>query len=106
MDDHKFQLVLQLPGTTQQDFDTLVSLEESLTDALNGTSHEVDGHDFGSGTGNIFIDTNDPMGAFDLAKQAVNLTDYPALKAAYRSFEEDDYTVIWPENSNDKFDLL
>jgi hypothetical protein len=36
-DDLKFQLVLQLPGTTQQDFDALLSLEESLAEALDGT---------------------------------------------------------------------
>ena len=105
-DDYKFQLVLQLPGTTQQDFDVLVSVEESLADAFNGTPHEVDGHDFGSGTGNIFIHTNDPMGAFDLSKKVMNLTEYTMLKAAYRSFEEDDYTLIWPENSQEVFNIM
>lgn len=105
-DDYKFQLVLQLPGTTQQDFDMLVSLEDSLTEALDATPHEVDGHDFGSGTGNIFIHTNDPIGAFDLTKNVVNPTDYPMLKAAYRSFEEDDYMLIWPEDSQEEFNLM
>jgi hypothetical protein len=105
-DDYKFQLVLQLPGTTQQDFDVLVSLEESIADSLDGTPHEVDGHDFGSGTGNIFIHTNDPVGAFDLTKKIVKLPEHPTLKAAYRSFEEDDYTLIWPENSNEEFNIM
>jgi hypothetical protein len=105
-DDLKFQLVLQLPGTTQQEFDVLVDLEESLANALDGTSHEVDGHDFGSGTGNIFIHTNDPMRAFDLAKKAVDLTAHPMLKAAFRSFDEDDYTLIWPEGSREEFNII
>jgi len=105
-DDFKFQLVVQLPGTSQEDFDALVGLEESLGDALDGTTHEVDGHDFGSGTGNIFIDTNDPIGAFDLTKKVVKLGEYPMLKAAYRSFEEEHYTLIWPENCNEEFDLM
>jgi hypothetical protein len=105
-DDFRFQLVLQLPGTTQQDFDVLISLEESLADALDATPHEVDGHDFGSGTGNIFIHTNDPIGAFDLTRKVFSLTDYPMLKAAYRSFEENDYTLIWPQNSQQPFNLM
>jgi hypothetical protein len=104
--DFNFQLVLQLPGHEQQDFDLVVRLEESLADAFDGMPHEVDGHDFGSGTGNIFIDTNDPIGAFDLTRKVLNLTQYPRLKAAFRSFEEDDYTLIWPENSNEEFNLI
>jgi hypothetical protein len=106
VEDYKFQLVLQLPGTTQEDFDVLVGLEESIADALDGMPHEVDGHDFGSGTCNIFIDTNDPIGAFDLTKKHVDLTAFSQLKAAYRSFEEDDYTLIWPEDSNEEFNLI
>jgi hypothetical protein len=50
MDDFKYQLVLQLPGTTQRDFAVLINLEESLADVLDDTTHELDGHDFGSGT--------------------------------------------------------
>ncbi len=106
MADPKYQLVLQLPGTTQQDFDVLVGLEESVADALDDTPHEVDGHDFGSGTMNIFIDTNDLAAAFSLVKAGINLADYPMLKAGYRSFEEDDYHLIWPENSDEEFDLI
>lgn len=106
MEDHQYQLVLQLPGTSQDDFDLLISLEESLADALEDTPHDVDGHDFGSGTMNLFIDTNDPAAAFDLAKQTINPADYPMLKAAFRSFEEDDYQLIWPENSDEEFDLI
>lgn len=105
-DDHRFQLVLQLPVTPQQDFDVLLSLEESLADALDGTHHEIDGHDFGSGTGNIFIHTNDPIGAFDLTKKFVDLKGFSRMRAAYRSFEEDDYKLIWPEDSNEEFDLF
>jgi hypothetical protein len=106
MEDHKYQLVLQLPGTTQSDFDLLIELEESLVEIMESAGHAVDGHDFGSGTMNIFIDTNDPAAAFLLAKRAVNPADHPLLKAAYRSFEEDDYHLIWPENSTEEFDLM
>ena|SRR6266700_2057155 len=106
MEDPKYQLVLQLPGATQVDFEHLASLEELLADAFDETPHQVDGHDFGSGTMNIFIDTNDPGAAFEIAKQIVTPTKHPALKVAFRSFEEDDYQLIWPENSNDQFELF
>ena len=106
MDDCKYQLVLQLPGTSQRDFDLLVLLEESLADALDGTPHEVDGHDFGSGTCNIFIDTDEPIAALALVKEIINPAEYPMLKAAYRSFEEDDYTLIWPDNSQEEFNIM
>jgi len=106
MDDFKYQLVLQLPGHTQEDFDLVVSLEESLTGAVEGTPHQVDGHDFGSGTGNIFLDTNDPIAAFELSQKVVNLTEYPMLKVAYRPFEGDDYTLIWPKESKEPFNLM
>jgi hypothetical protein len=106
MEDFKYQLVLQLPGTSQRDFDALVCLEETLVETFEGTPHEVDGHDFGSGTGNIFIDTNDPVAAFGKLKKAINLINHPALKAAYRSFDEDEYNLIWPENSSEEFELI
>jgi hypothetical protein len=106
MTDHKYQLVLQLPGTTQEDFDVLVALEDAVAHALKNTLHDVEGHDFGSGTGNIFIDTNDPPSAFALVKESISITDYSMLKVAYRSFDEDNYHLIWPENSTEYFDLI
>jgi hypothetical protein len=106
MEEFKYQLVLQLPGTTQEDFEVLVGLEESLANALNGTPHEVDGHDFGSGTMNIFIDTNDPSNAFALAKSIIDPAEYPLLKAAGRAFDEDDYQLLWPEDAHAEFKLI
>ncbi len=106
MEDLKYQLVLQLPGNTRQDFEELATLEELVMVALQDTPHEVDGHDFGSGTMNVFIDTNEPVAAFALVKDTINIVEYPMLKAAYRSFADEDYKLIWPENSDDAFDLM
>jgi hypothetical protein len=50
----KIQLVLELPAKTTDDFDLLIELENALIEAL-ANRHSVDGHDFGSGTMNIFI---------------------------------------------------
>lgn len=106
MEDLRYQLVFQLPEATNKDFDLLVNLEEALINVFDGSPHEVDGHDFGSGTMNIFIDTNDPAAAFALAKEIVDPGQNPLLKVAYRSFDEGDYTLIWPEDSSEDFNLI
>ena len=54
----KYQLVLQLP-TSAIDLDDVIALEDALSEALDASA-TVDGHDFGSGEGNIFIFTEDP----------------------------------------------
>ena len=48
-----YQLVFQFRGDSLQDFDAMVALEDELIAEL-GDSANVDGHDFGAGTGNIF----------------------------------------------------
>ena len=52
----KIQLVLELPAQKIDDFELLIELENALIEALE-SQHRVDGHDFGSGTMNIFIYT-------------------------------------------------
>jgi hypothetical protein len=98
--------VLQIPVTTQPDSDLLFELEEALADELDDSKHEVDGYDVGSGTGNVFVHTNDPIGAFALAREVINPTKYPLLKAGFRLFDEDEYTLIWPPDSNESFNLI
>ena len=58
----KYQLVLQY-ADTDMSYDELVSLEAALEAQLSQFA-EVDGHDYGSGEGNIFILTDDPQGTF------------------------------------------
>lgn len=103
---HKFQVVLQLPGSSAEDFDDLVLLEESLIEGFRRTPHVIDGHDFGSGTMNIFIHTNDPRAAFAIAVKAIYPVELPKLKAAYRSFSADTYEWLWPEECTEEFRLL
>jgi len=88
------------------DFDDLVVLEDSLIESFRRTPHIVDGHDFGSGTMNIFIHTDEPEVAFAIAKQAIYPVELPKLKAAYRSFNTDRYTWLWPREAAVAFNLL
>ena len=42
----------------------MIELEDMLTEELGDDLGNVDGHDWGSGTTNIFIHTDDPESAF------------------------------------------
>jgi hypothetical protein len=53
-----YQLVLQFSSSTVT-LDELIAIEDALSEKL-GASATVDGHDFGSGEGNVFILTGDP----------------------------------------------
>lgn len=55
----RFQLVLQWPASSLNSFDEILDVEDLLIAKLTDQS-EVDGHDFGSGEANIFVNTNDP----------------------------------------------
>jgi hypothetical protein len=92
----EYHLVLQFPGISLDDYDTLVAMEEKLIQQLCNLG-VVDGHDLGSGEMNIFIITNDPVKAFDCVKPIIishNLL--PVLKAAYRKIEEQKFQILWP----------
>jgi len=96
--DMKYQLVLQWPGVSVEDYDRLILLEETIRDGL-GDIGIVDGHDLGSGEMNIFVHTDNPNPTFEKIKDLVaggeNLKE---SKVGYRDFEEDDYTPIYPQD--------
>jgi hypothetical protein len=102
------QLVLQLPATVLDGFDEMVALEDAIIEALRGHPHIVDGHDIGSGEVNFFIHTNDPAAALAIAIEAFGPRERAALRAAFRRFDGDDYTNLWPrvhENLSMSFEL-
>lgn len=98
----KYQLVLQFPGEQIEDFDNMLKLEMDLALTL-GAEHVVDGHDIGSGEMNIFIQTNNPEEAFSKAKGSLGEFDSSKYVAAYRDFEDEIYTVIFPANYSGVF---
>jgi len=98
----KYHLVLQLPATSEEAFERLVSIEGELS-GLFGKTHDVDGHDYGSGEMNIFIHTNDPVTAFEYSKQVLASDELGSVKAAYRELDGNEYTVIWPEDFSQEF---
>ncbi len=92
--------------SADDDYKTLLRLEQSLEDILDKKMHEVDGHDFGSGIGNIFIDTNDPFKTIKIALTIIKPAEYPSLRVAFRESNDYEYQIIWPENSKEKFKLI
>lgn len=94
----KYILVLQWPATSEKDFDALISMEDLLQSELRDECGVVDGHDFGAGEMNIFIETDRPLEAFDHARTSLS-TDkrWASLGAAYRPAGEERYTVLWPK---------
>jgi hypothetical protein len=94
----QYILVLQWPGDSKADFDALISMEEQVGAAL-GRYASVDGHDFGSGEMNIFIETDRPAEAFaDAASALRGDPRWGDLRVAYRETESSHYEVLWPKS--------
>jgi hypothetical protein len=92
----RYILVLQWPGDSEADFEALISIEEQVETAL-GRYASVDGHDFGSGEMNIFIETDRPTEAFaDAAKALRESPRWGDLRAAYRKAWGGPYEILWP----------
>lgn len=62
-----YQLVLQFACNSEEDFDSVIQMEDQLASVL-GDSAIIDGHDSGSGQANIFIFTSSPVVAFNQMK--------------------------------------
>ncbi|HTD23149.1 MAG TPA: hypothetical protein VK738_10875 [Terriglobales bacterium] len=99
----KYQLVIQFPASSSEDFDRLVAFEESLMEGLDDSS-EVDGHDFGMGEFNVFIFTDEPAKTFEGVQQIVKSQPPPyPMRVAYRDRPYSDganenFIILWPLN--------
>ena len=81
-----------------EDFDRLVALEDRLIEEL-GDVATVDGHDFGSGTFNIFVLTDDPAAVFGKAHGIVINQGVPnVMRSAYREMDGENYVILWPSS--------
>jgi hypothetical protein len=93
----RYILVLQWSGSSESDYDALIGIEDQLESALLAHG-SVDGHDFGSGEMNIFLETDDPARAFaDVAAALVGHPRWADLRAAYRAATGDHYEILWPQ---------
>lgn len=103
-DEFRYQLVLQWKTTNREIIKDVASTEEGIQRAL-GKTGLVDGHDFGAGTLNIFIDTNKPQEALTKVTKVLKAPlSVEMLVAAYRDYDGEKFTVIWPPNYKGRFD--
>lgn len=92
----KYQLVLQLPGGSIQDYDAIIELENCIITGLENLG-DVDGHDMGRGETNIFIDTDHPKLAFERIKSLIGTKDFMLeLKVAFRDVGKNNFTILYP----------
>ena len=94
----KYLLVLQWPAASIKDYDTLVEIENLLTESLCKDS-DVDGHDAGSGEMNIYINTDNPAATFQEIQTTLGSRDFWVdARVAYRDASKSKYTVLWPKD--------
>jgi len=91
----KYQVVIQVPIGSMGDFDRLLEAEERI-EALLGTLGHVEGHDAGTGEGNIFIVTDEPTVAFQKALPCLGESFKDLARAAFRERNGESYTFLWP----------
>jgi hypothetical protein len=95
----RFQVVLQWPAHSSEDYDEMVGVEELLIAKLTAQS-EVDGHDFGVGETNIFVATDDPRRAFEEIKGILfEHSLWPDVVIAFRHMDGTEYHVLWPQGT-------
>jgi hypothetical protein len=99
-----YQLVLQFP-TVAVDYDELIAIEQELLAAVKAPA-VVDGHDFGSGEGNIFILTDTPAATLESVLPVLkNRSCDREATVAYRTLDGDVFTVIWPKGFKGEFSV-
>lgn len=96
----EYQLVLQFDTACINDFDALIDIEETIRKTIE-PQQIVDGHDFGQNEMNIFVHTDYPDFAFKEVFKLVPEQFRKKMKAAYRKFDEENYTSLHPKGSTD-----
>ena len=92
----EYQLVFQLRGSSQLDFEEMIALEGELRSGI-GELGEVDGHDVGQGQMNVFVLTPSPIRCFERVRLLPGFARaMPRLKVAFRPLDGDGYEVLHP----------
>jgi len=103
----KYNFVVQIPSDSPEDYDGMIALEDEFIELLVDVA-EVDGHDVGSGTMNIFIFTDSPQEVFEICKLPLESRGMlEQVRIAYRTVDDDDsdYVVLHPKGLT-SFSLL
>jgi hypothetical protein len=99
----QYQVIIQF---LEQDIrlSDLHKIEDTLIAALEPRAN-VDGHDFGSGTANIFVYTHDPQKVLARVLKALERAHHPAPHlVAYRAVTDEELRLLWPTGYTGKID--
>jgi hypothetical protein len=92
----KYQVVVQWPATSIDDYDQTVEIENLLIERLS-PQNKIDGHDFGLGEANIFVHTDEPQKALEEIRGILaGHRLWTLARMGYRQNEETEYYVLWP----------
>ncbi len=100
----KYQLIIQFPVTEDFDFDGIIALETRLTLEM-GEGYIIDGHEFGAGEINIFIQTDDPEAGYEKAFELVSTNLISLLRVVYRVKNANEFVWLYPANNQDVFSI-
>jgi len=97
-----YQLVLQFPARDEAEAERLITLEDDLIEQLEDSA-DVDGHDSDGKLMNFFVTTRDAEECFDRIRPLLEDKGLiESVVAAYRHVDEDDYTLLWPEDDKER----
>ena len=91
-----------MADTSADYFDRLITIENELGFILRD-KHIVVGHELRTEDMNLTIHTDDPDEAFELAKNVLSEKDLETISVAFREMEDEEYSVLWPENFSGEF---
>ena len=100
----KYQLIIQFPVTEDFDFDGIIALETRLTLEM-GEGYIIDGHEFGAGEINIFIQADDPEAGYEKAFELVSTNLISLLRVVYRVKNANEFVWLYPANNQDVFSI-
>lgn len=99
----KYQLVVQLAGDYFKTHAEMVAFEDRLISYLPNT-HELEGHDSGSGAFNFFIETDFPVAVYKIIHRISTRATERRMRVAYRPVRGKTFTNLWPRRDPRPFD--
>ena len=97
----QYQLAVQIPSTLIGSRIDLGELEDKVRSHIYGIG-KMDDSIAGDDETDLFISTNDPQRVFRAIKPCLEMVGIlDQVQAAFRRTDQQDYTVIWPAETQD-----
>lgn len=98
-----YRLIIQFRGSRYEDYHAMAALEERMSEDL-GQSAKMGTFEIGRGGATIFINSSDPAATFARVRKSLQREGLlQAVTAAYHELTSQEYIVLWPEDSNERF---